>query len=276
MSQSDDEGRSESSPHGQGSTAGGGQYGQPEYGQPQYGQPEYGQPQYGQPQYGQPQYGQPQSGEQLHGQPSPYGQQYDPASQYGQQPYGQQPYGQQSYGQEQYGQEQYGQGPYGQYGQSAVPARPGGVVTAAVLGFIFGALGVLVSLVLIVLGAAASGASNSDTEVLPGLEEFAGAVGGVLIVVGVLALVWTVVMIWGSVWALTGRSRVMLLVGGAIALGLTLLGFVSNLVDSTNATAGGVFWNVLMVAAAIAIVVLLSLKPAADFYTAHRARRGVR
>ena len=205
MSQSDDEGRSESSPYGQGPPAGGGQYGQQQYGQEQ--QP-YGQPT--PPQQGEPQYGQP----------SPYGQQYDPASPYGQQ-YGQQPYGQQQYGQAPYGQ-------YGPYGQSAVPARPGGVVTASVLGFILGALGVLVSLVLIVLGAAAT---NSDTEVIPGLEEFAGVVGGVLIVVGVLALAWTVVMIWGSVWALTGRSRVLLLVGGAIALGLTLLGFVANLSD---------------------------------------------
>jgi hypothetical protein len=253
MSQSDDEGRSESSPYGQGPPAGGGQYGQQPYGQEQqpYGQPTPYEP----PQQGQPQYGQP----------SPYGQQYDPASPYGQQ-YGQQPYGQQPYGQAPYGQ-------YGPYGQSAVPARPGGVVTASVLGFILGALGVLVSLVLIVLGAAAS---NSDTEAIPGLEEFAGVVGGVLIVVGVLALAWTVVMIWGSVWALTGRSRVLLLVGGAIALGLTLLGFLANLSDSANTTAGGVFWNVLMLAAAIAIVVLLSLKPAADFYAAHRARRGVR
>ena len=206
MSQSDDEGRSESSPYGQGPPAGGGQYGQQQHGQEQqpYGQPTpYQPPQQGQPPYGQPPYGQP----------SPYGQQYDPASPYGQQ-YGQTPYGQ-----------------YGPYGQSAVPARPGGVVTASVLGFILGALGVLVSLVLIVLGAAAT---NSDTGVIPGLEEFAGVVGGVLIVVGVLALVWTVVMIWGSVWALTGRSRVRLLVGGASALGLTLLGFVANL--STPAT----------------------------------------
>ena len=249
MSQSDDEGRSESSPYGQGPPAGGGPYGQPQYGQEQqpYGQPTPYEP----PQQGQPQYGQP----------SPYGQQYDPAS----------PYGQQQYGQQQYGQSPYGQ--YGPYGQSAVPARPGGVVTASVLGFILGALGVLVSLVLIVLGAAAT---NSDTAAIPGLEEFAGVVGGVLIVVGVLALAWTVVMIWGSVWALTGRSRVLLLVGGAIALGLTLLGFLANLSDSSNTTAGGVFWNVLMLAAAIAIVVLLSLKPAADFYAAHRARRGVR
>ena len=245
MSQSDDEGRSESSPYGQGASAGGGQYGQPE----SYGQ------------------------QQPYGQPSPYGQPYDPASQYGQQQYGQQPYGQQQYGQQPYGQGAYGQ--YGPYGQSAVPARPGGVVTAAVLGFIFGAFGVLVSLVLIVGGAAASGLSGSADEEIPGLGSIAGAVGGLLIAFGVLVLVWTVVMIWGSVWALTGRSRVMLLVGGSIGLALTLLGFLTSLTDSSNNTgAGGIFWNVLVLAAAIAIVVLLSMKPAADFYAAHRARRG--
>ncbi len=38
-------------------------YGQPGYGQQPYGQPGYGQPQYGQPQYGQPAYGQPQYGQ---------------------------------------------------------------------------------------------------------------------------------------------------------------------------------------------------------------------
>ena len=58
------------------------------------------------------------------------------AQQYGQQPaYGQQP----GYGAV--------RAAYGQYGASAVPARPPHVITAAVLGFIFGALGVLVSLV---------------------------------------------------------------------------------------------------------------------------------
>jgi len=84
MSQSDDQGRSESTPYGQGS--GGSQYGQPQEGQSPYGQPApYGQPQYGQEQqYGQQQYGQPQYGQQQYGQP-----------QYGQPGYGQQPpYGQ--------------------------------------------------------------------------------------------------------------------------------------------------------------------------------------
>ena len=55
-----------------------------------------------------------------------------------------------------------------------------------------------------------------------------------------LALVWTVVMIWGSIWALTGRSRVLLLVGGSIALAFTLIGFLGNLTDGGNSGAGGV------------------------------------
>jgi hypothetical protein len=95
----------------------------------------------------------------------------------------------------------------------------------------------------------------------------------VLIVFGIIALAWTVVMIWGSVWALTGRSRVMLIVGGSIALALTLIGFLGSLGDN-NTTGGGIVFNLLLLLAAIAIVVLLSLKPSADFFAAHRARRG--
>jgi hypothetical protein len=250
MSQSDDQGRPEPSPYGQGAGAGPGG-GRPEYGQPQYGQPPHGQPQYGQPQYGQPQYDPQQQGQPQYGTSAPYG------GQYGQQP---------AYPQ------QYGQA-YGQYGTSAVPARPGGVTTAAIFGFIFAAIGVLASIALIVLGAAASGAADGADEEIPGLGTVAGAVGGVLIVVGVVALAWTVVMIWGSVWALSGRSRVMLLVGGSIAVAFTLFGFLAGLTEDTS-TAGGIFLQLLFLAAAIAIVVLLCMRPAAQFYAAHRARRG--
>jgi hypothetical protein len=242
MSQTDDPGRSEN-PYGQG--AGSGQqpgWGQPEQGQPQYGQPPYGQhqPQYGQP----PAYGQ----QQQYAAPAPYG------AQYGQQP-------------------AYGQPGYGQYGTSAVPAKPPHVITAAVLGFIFGAFGVLVSLFAIIVGAVASGSADSADEEIPGLGAVAGAVGGVLIVVGLLALAWTVVMIWGSVWALKGRSRVMLLVGGSIALAFTLIGFFGSVGDNSSG-GGGIFFNLLLLLAALAIVVLLSLRPSADFFAAHRARRG--
>jgi uncharacterized membrane protein len=81
-------------------------------------------------------------------------------------------------------------------------------------------------------------------------------------------------MIWGSVWALTGRSRVMLLVGGSIALALTLFGLIGNLSDASNVGAGSVIFSALFFVAAVAIVVLLSTKNAGAFYAAHRARRG--
>jgi hypothetical protein len=206
----------------------------------------------------------------------PYGQ---PAQQYGQpaQEYGQQPYGTPApYGQQQpaYGQ-QYGQQPaYGPYGQTAVPSRPGGVITAAVLGFLFGAIGIIVSLAAIVGGAVVGGATSAADEEIPGLGTLGGALGGAFIVVGILALVWTVVMIWGSVWALTGRSRVMLLVGGSIALAFTLIGLLTSFADTQNQGAGGIIFSLLFFLAALAIVVLLSLKPAAAFYAAHRVRRG--
>ncbi len=204
-----------------------------------------------QPSYGQqPQYGQ---------QPAPYGQQ-QPA-QYGQQ-YGQQP----AYGQQQYGQ-------YGQYGTTAVPARPAGVTIAAVFGFIFGALGVLASILLIFAGAIFGGAAGGADEAIPGLGSFVGAVTGVLVVIGILALAWTIVMIMGSVRALSGRSRVLLLVGGSIAIFTTGLSFFGSLGDD-NSTAGGVILSLIFFLMAVAIVVLLSMKPAADFFAAHRARRG--
>jgi hypothetical protein len=255
MSQSDDQGRSEPSPYGQ--ATGGDPYGQPQqYGQPadpfakeQSGQPQYGQPQYGQPQYGQPQYGQQQ------GAPAAYGEQYGQPQQYGQ------PGG--------YPQ-QYGQG-YGQYGTSATAAKPPHVITAAVLGFIFGAFGVLFTLVAFVGGAALVSVSDAfeGTEA----EDAAGIGGALIVVVGLLILAWTVAMIWGSVWALSGRSRVMLLVGGSIALALTLFGFLGSLGDGTTG-GGGIVFNLLLVVAALAIVVLLCLKPSADFFAAKRAQRG--
>jgi hypothetical protein len=231
------------------------QYGQ----QPQYGQSAqpYGQQQ---PQYGQQQYG--QQPQQYGSTPAQYGQQQPQA--YGQQ-YGQQP---QAYGQ------QYGAAGYGQYGQTAVPAKPGSVITAAVLGFLFGALGVLFSLLAIFAGAVATGVSSAADEEIPGLGALGGAIGGAIIVVGILMLVWTVVMIWGSVWALTGRSRVMLLVGGSIALAFTALGFISSLGNADEVGGSSIIFNLLFLICALAIVVLLSMKPAAQFYAAHRARRG--
>ncbi len=206
-------------------------------------EPRYGEPQYGQPQYGQGQYDQ-----------TPY-----PPQQYGQAPYPQQ-YGQPGYGQ--YGAPQQ----YGQYGPG--PARPGHVVAAAVLGFVYGAFGVIVTLGAIFLGAVAGGL---DDDAPAGFDEFADAAAGIAIVLGLLALAWTALLIWGSVWALTGRSRVLLLVGGSIALFFTGLGFLGSLGSTTG---GDIVVNLLLFLGALAIVVLLSLPASAQFFAAHRARRG--
>lgn len=191
------------------------------------------------------------------------------AQQYGQPPYPQQ-YGQPPYGQQQYGQPAYGQyaapQPFGYGGPP--PSRPGHVIAAAVLGFLFGAMGVVVTLGAIFLGALAGGL---DDDAPAGFDEFADAAAGIAIVLGLLALAWTVVLIWGSVWALTGRSRVLLLVGGSIALFFTTLGFLGS-IDSTSG--GDLVFNLLLFLGALAIVVLLSLPVSAQFFAAHRARRG--
>src|SRR3954462_7077815 len=281
MTEHDDQARPESGPTGHDS--GGSQpYGQPPpygtpgqpYGEQSYGQEQqYGQ-QYGRPheqdEYGQQAYGQQPYGEQAYGQ-QPYGQQYGAPAPYGQDQYGQPAaYGQPGYPQ-QYGQ-QYNQ-LYGQYGTSSAPARPPQVIVPAVLGFVFGAVGALISLIAIVVGAVASGSGTAAEREIPELGGFAGAIGGALIVVGVLALAWTALMIWGSVWALTGRSRVMLLVAGSVAVFFTGLSFIGNL-SGNSSSAGGIVLSLLFFLAAVAIVVLLSLRPAAQFFAAHRAQRG--
>jgi hypothetical protein len=270
MSQSDDQGRSGSSDPAQPSSQP--PYGQPEYGQPQHGQPQYGQPQYGQPQHGQPQYGRPEYGQQEYGQQE-YGQPAYGHQQYGQPPYEQQQYpAQGAYG-DQYAQQsaypqQYGQPPaYGQYG-SGQPAKPGTVVTAAVLGFVFGAFGVIITLLTFVAGSAASSVFGSLTD-----DDVTTGILAIVVLIALLVGAWTVITIWGSVWALTGRSRVLLIVGGSIAIAFTLFGFLASIGDSVSG-AGDVVWSLLFLVAAIAIVVLLSVRSSANFFAAHRARRG--
>ncbi|MCZ2822090.1 hypothetical protein O2V63_17255 [Modestobacter sp. VKM Ac-2977] len=240
----------------------------PQYGQTGYGQAQYGQPQYGQPQYGQGQYGQPQYGQQQYGQ---YGQ-----AQYGQGQYGQPQYGQGQYGQpDPYGQQQYGQQgqSYGQYGYGEPPstARPGAVITAAVLGFVLAAFGVLVGFFLIVFGAAAlAGAEGFDEELFDVAGGGLGAVGGISLAFGLITVLWTVLMIWGSVWALTGRNRVLLIVGGSIAIAFTGLTLIGALGDGDG---GAILFSLLLVAAAVATVVLVCLKPAGRYFAARRAQR---
>jgi hypothetical protein len=80
-------------------------------------------------------------------------------------------------------------------------------------------------------------------------------------------------MIWGSIRALSGRSRVLLIVGGSIAVLFTGISFFGSLGDESS-TAGGVAFAAVFFAAAVAVVVLLCLRSSAQFFAAHRARRG--
>jgi hypothetical protein len=253
-----------------GATPGGAQQNQPSYGQPQYGQPSYGQLQYGQSQYGQAPYAHPQ---------------------YGQTPYGQPSYGQPAYG-GQYGQPAYGApAAYGQYGYSAVPARPAHVIVPAILGFVFAAFGVLATFGVFLGGAAVVSLGTAlDTGALgtgPGdpfggdvARDTAAGIGIAIVVIGLLSLAWTVLMIWGSVWALTGRSRVLLLVGGSIAVLVTLIAVLGSSLDSAGASgsssgnAAGIVLTLAFFVASLGIVVPLCLRPATQFFAAHRARRG--
>lgn len=212
-----------------------------------YSASQHAQQQYGQPSYGQPGYAQPAQ------QPS----------------FGPSGYGQQSYAQH-YGQQAVG----GYAGQAHGPvARPGGVITAAVLGFLLGALGVLVTLLLSFAGALAGGVSSAS-DLPPGLRSLGGGITGIIVVVAVLALAWTVVMIWGSVWALTGRTRVMLLVGGSIALALTAFSFVGTLADLENNATSSTVWALVLFLVSLVVVVLLSIPAAGRWFATRRALRG--
>ena len=156
-------------------------------------------------------------------------------------------------------------------------------MVASVLGFVFGALGALMSLAFL-LGGALLGTVLEDVVASdPTLADVdAGEIGEVTDVAlafaigaGIAALVWTVLVIWGSVRALTGRSRVLLLVGGGIAVAVTALFLFSILTGLSTGDVGGgdVLFALVPFLGAVAIVVLLCLRPAAQFYAAHRARR---
>jgi hypothetical protein len=81
-------------------------------------------------------------------------------------------------------------------------------------------------------------------------------------------------MIWGSVWALNGRSRVLLIVGGSISIATTGIAFFSSLGNTDQNGAGSIILLLVFFIISILIVVLLANKAAAAFFGANRALRG--
>jgi hypothetical protein len=273
----DAQGREETTPAGQPTGEhpgpqqgwpGGSGPGQPPSGPGPYGPPAYGQTPYGPPTYGQAPYGPPTYGQ------APYG---PPA--YGQAPYGQAPYGQTPYGQAPYGQLPSAPSPYGQ----EQPARPGTVITAAVLGLVHGALGLLATVAFLAGGALIDDLLDAVATTDPGIDSqvTASDVSGAraaLAAFAVLALAWTVVMVWGSILALRGRSRVLLLVGASIAVATSGLSFLVGLASAASGPdqpgeTGLVLLLLALFLAALAMLVLLCMRSAGQFFTAHRQRR---
>lgn len=170
-----------------------------------------------------------------------------------------------------YGQPSYGQPAYGYGGGPPVP-RPGGVTAAAVLGFILGAFAVLGAVLFLVGSTYLVGADVGGTG-------YGAAFGGIIVGFALVLAAIAVILIWGSVLAVTGRSRVLLIVGAAIVTAVGLIGVLGVLGNSgtTNfgdAGAGSAVAPVIGLLMAILIVVLLSLGSAGHYFAAERSRRG--
>jgi hypothetical protein len=151
-----------------------------------------------------------------------------------------------------------------------------------VLGFVYGAFGLLAAVSTLAFGAVVDdlvGMLEDSDESIGTVDATAvDAARAGLVVVGLIALAWTVVMVWGAVLAIRGRSRVLLVVGGSVAIAgtafLLLVSIIGAADPATEDAAAAVVLSVLLFLGAVAIVVLLCLRTAAQFFAAHRARRG--
>lgn len=101
----------------------------------------------------------------------------------------------------------------------------------------------------------------------------AGAVSGIIIFLALVFVVIAVIMIWGSVLAVTGRSRVLLIVGASILTAFGLFGFLGSL-DNAGTDTGGVIFQLVGLVMSILIIVLLSIGSASQYFASKRALGG--
>jgi hypothetical protein len=139
--------------------------------------------------------------------------------------------------------------------------RPGTVTAAAVIAFIAGGLGTLISgfYLLVLVGLSVGYQIGSAAPVVVILY------GAVL-----LALADSALFIWGGVRALMGR-KAMLTVMSSIHVGLTLLGLVCNLAMGTTSPAAALVRALFGLIFVGPILILLAQRSSKEFF---RARRG--
>jgi len=88
------------------------------------------------------------------------------------------------------------------------------VTAAAVLAFVVGGLAILVGLVFVFIGSAAT--------------SYFGSIGGLVFVIAVIILAIGALYIWAGLQALNGKNAKILTVVAIVAVVLQLLGLISN------------------------------------------------
>jgi hypothetical protein len=197
-----------------------------------------------------------------HGQPTgqqPWAQQQPPPDH--QQQYPQQ-YPQQQYQQQQYQQATPAHHPWGaapagyptpaQPSRPASASRPGQVLTAAILAFLLGGL-------MAIGGIVAIGASRS-ADSAGGILGVSG-LGGVVVAVGLVFLLLAALMIWGGIWAVMGKSYLLLLITACVFGVLSLISLIQTLSNGGNPAAG-----ILGMVICAVIVVLLASQPSRNWF----------
>jgi hypothetical protein len=120
-----------------------------------------------------------------------------------------------------------------------------------------------------VTGAAILGFAEALLLLLASIAYFAfSSVVGFLALFGVLFLALAAANVWGGILALQGKGRQMLVIAGAVAAGLALLGIVVALAGG----AGFDVFSLLILVMGAGIVVLLNQPPSREYF----ASRGVR
>jgi hypothetical protein len=140
--------------------------------------------------------------------------------------------------------------------------RPGTVIAAAVVAFVFGGLGTLVSTFYLLILSLVSVAYHAKP-----WTPLMAILYGILLV----GLASSALFIWGGVRALKGR-KTMLMVLSTLQVVLTALAFVSTLATGTSAP-GPAFVHALPgLVFVVPILILLGLRPIGEFFRARRHR----
>lgn len=145
------------------------------------------------------------------------------------------------------------------------PTRPGVVTAAAVLGIVWGGLTILSSLLSMVGGSilrsVGSACAPNDES---GLCAFVADSSTLLITVGSALILAAILLIWGSVGALNGKSATVLAIAGAIQIVIQIVWMIAS---------GSLAFGIVGVIVPIVIIALVLSAASRAWFQASRAAR---